>query len=52
MSWVVDVAFFGVCCNEDQPRQWKDADLLSLKSFLNAEIAAGRYVPQEGMPFD
>ena len=48
----MDVAFFGVCCNEDQPRQWKDADLPSLKSFLNAEIEAGRYVPQEGMPFD
>ena len=30
---------------------WSDADLDSLRSFLQSEAAAGRYMPDEGLPW-
>ena len=33
------------------PGTWKHANLKSLEAFLKQEIFAGRYKPQEGLPF-
>lgn len=36
----------------EQPRNWEDANLGSLKIFLQSEMLAGRFKPQSDLPFD
>ena len=38
--------------SQAEPRGWMDADLGSLKAFLQNEVAEGRFKPQSGLPFD
>ena len=36
---------------KEQPRNWVDADLPSLVTFLKKEAEEGRYKPQPGLPW-